>query len=238
MKKRLKRVLQRLLGLHAYLVLHGVLLANTIRFRSNEGGILQLIRRLQPDACVLDIGANVGAMTLLLARKCRKGRVYGFEPIPENFHAAQTLLRLLRVHNAQLFEYALGDREETVEMVTPDYNGVTMSGLSYVVTAAHPRRNGGAVYRVPLVPLDSVATLRNARIDAMKIDVEEHEQYVLRGARETIERNRPIIYCELWAAENRQNVMEFLKELHYVPYVATNRRLCPYEENPRAGINF
>jgi hypothetical protein len=32
--------------------------------------------------------------------------------------------------------------------------------------------------------------------------------------------------------------MEFLKELRYVPYVATNRRLTPYEQNPRAGINF
>ena len=90
MKSGLKVILQRGLGFQCYLFLHSIFVALTMRLRPKEGAVLQLVSRLPPDGNVLDIGANVGAMTLMFARRCPRGRVFGFEPIPENYRAANT----------------------------------------------------------------------------------------------------------------------------------------------------
>ena len=209
MKKVLKRLLQRLFGLHFYLVLHGIFVVVTIRLRFNEGGVMQLIDRLREDCNVVDVGANVGAITVLFSRKCRRGHVYAFEPIPQNFRAAQTFLNVLHAGNVRLFDFGLGETEQTVEMVTPALDGVTLSGFSYVITDSRPRSPEGCVYSVQLVSLDGVSDVRRAHIDAIKIDVEGHEQFVLRGAREIISRDRPMIYCELSGTENRRNSRHF-----------------------------
>src|SRR5262245_26568674 len=44
---------------------------------------LLLRRRLRPDAVVVDGGAHVGVLTVLMAKLCPAGRVYAFEPSPD-----------------------------------------------------------------------------------------------------------------------------------------------------------
>jgi hypothetical protein len=76
------------------------------------------------------------------------------------------------------------------------------------------------------------------KIDAIKIDVENHEQHVLRGARNIIARNRPLIYCELWEQENKNASLAILKALGYTPYVAEKRGLLPYREGFHHALNL
>lgn len=236
MKLLAKSLLQGLLGFHGYLVTHAVFVALTLRFRRNEGAILRFISMLRHDTTVLDIGANVGTMTLLFARRCPEGKVYAFEPIPENYRAASALLRLFRIRNARLFDFGLSDAEGKVEMIMPSDGNVRLEGLSHVVDAA--THESGTRYTVRLARLDDLPELQSIKIGAMKIDVENHEQYVLRGARETIARDRPLIYCELWEGENKRACFELLAELGYAPYVASRTRLEPYRDGVSKALNI
>lgn len=238
-KHAVKVVLQRGLGFHRYLVLHSVFVALTMRFRRHEGSVLHFIARLRPDANVLDIGANVGTMTVLFARKCRQGRIFAFEPIPENFHAAQTVLGLFGVANARLFPLGVGERKASVTMVMPNAGPhVRLEGHSHVVETPAGSADEGTYYTVPLVALDELPELCDVRISAIKIDVEDHERFVLRGGRRLIERDRPLIYCELWGDANKRDCFALLDELGYDSFVAGGAGLEPYEAARHDQINF
>ena len=212
-KSLVKRLLHGLLGFHSYLVLHAVFVAMTLRFRSQEGAVIEFIRRLPKNATVLDIGTNVGSMSLLFAWKAKTGQVIGFEPIPENYRAASGLLRFFRIKNVRLHPFGLGERNEDVQMVMPnDSHGVRLEGLSHVVDA--DRAAGvGTTYMVPLRRLDEV--VNGTKVDAIKIDVEDHERFVLRGGMHVIERDHPMIYAELYSADNRAECLRVLSELGY-----------------------
>jgi hypothetical protein len=65
---------------------------------------------------------------------------------------------------------------------------------------------------------DSVRSLDSyqfEQVDAMKIDVEDHEFHVLNGARQLLERFRPLIYCELWGSPNRNRCISFIESMKY-----------------------
>lgn len=53
----------------------------------------------------------------------------------------------------------------------------------------------------------------------IKLDVENFELEVLRGGKKMLERNKPMIYCELWDNENRTLVFELIKSIGYDIYV-------------------
>lgn len=53
------------------------------------------------------------------------------------------------------------------------------------------------------------------RVDAIKVDVEDHEYHVLNGARWLLQAFRPIVFCELWGTANRPRTIEFMTSLGY-----------------------
>lgn len=235
-KHAAKRVLQRVLGFHHYLVAHSVFVALTLRFRRDEGAVLHFLARLAPDAVVLDVGANVGTMTLLFARRCPRGTVYAFEPIPENARATGAIIKLFGLRNVRLLPIGLGERDEQVAMVMPSSDGVRLEGLSHVVRDAETA--SGTRYDVHLARLDTLPDLRGRHVDAIKIDVEDHEQFVLRGAERTIARDLPLIYCELWSRENQAACFELLERYGYRPYVVRGHAVAPYDATVDRAINF
>jgi FkbM family methyltransferase len=228
-----KRVLQSALGFHGYLVAHALFAAGTLRFRHENGEVLAFVARLSEDAVVLDVGANVGSTALTFAKRCPRGKVYAFEPIPENARAARAVLALCGVRNAELFEVAVGDQDGTLEMVMPVEGSLRLEGLSHV--ARDGSDEAGAHYSVPSVRLDDFAPLRGVRVDAIKIDVEDHEQFVLRGAEEIIARDRPLIYCEIWSEANMDGCRDVLEKHGYAMKVLRGGELVAYD--PAWGLD-
>ncbi len=224
-----KRVLQKALGFHRYLVLHSLFVAVTLRLRRGEGAILRFIEQLAPNATVLDVGANVGTMTLLFARHCSRGRVFAFEPIPENLAATRTIVRLFGLHNVAVYPCGLGERDETVTMIMPSEQGVRLEGLSHVAEAASAEH--GTRYDIDLRRLDGMAPFDDVRVDAIKLDVEDHERFVLMGAEQIIARDRPLIYAELWSSENRTACFALLARHGYRAFGVDRRRaFVPFDQ--------
>jgi len=150
-----------------------------------------LIRNLiKPGDVVLDVGANMGYYTSLIAKLVGpNGHVHAFEPTE---HFGQALKRNVEENgfkNISIHDYGLSDRETELEIYV---NNSTAS------LHMDPSVGGTFSEAVHLFPLDGIAPkLGLGRLDFIKIDVDGHEPQFLRGAEETLMRFRPRILLEV-----------------------------------------
>jgi FkbM family methyltransferase len=154
--------------------------------RKGEAELKFLPQMVPRDRTAIDIGANKGVYTHLLARIAQS--VEAFEPNPKIYRIlARALPRNVTAHNV-----ALSDQSGTAALIVPMYGG----GFSNQTASLNPRkRNAGAgVVQVTQRTLDSYGF---NNVGFIKIDVEGFEAQVLAGARETILRERPVIQVEI-----------------------------------------
>lgn len=240
MKNTVKYIFHKLLGFKNYLFVFSLFKIYTLKRDRNEKDFFQFLSLIPADTAVLDIGANIGIMTVHLARSIKNTTVYCFEPMPNNIAAFKRIVNYFGLQNVKLLEVALGNTEGTVEMVMPVINSVRMQGLSHVVHSSIPENNEGERFQVPLKMLDKLEILKNSpqRISAIKIDVENFEYFVLDGARDILTKNKPIVYAELWDNENRTQCFGLFNELDYVTYVVNHGELVKYEPAKHKKQNF
>lgn len=157
-----------------------------------------LWRLIESGETAIDVGANLGYMTTIMAKKVGKtGKIWCFEPNPEaykelsenvaNWH--ETLgwnqintqqIALSNQSGVGVLSVPTNNREEAALVYFQDLQGQENLAESYTVTLAR---------------LDEI--LKNSgQISLMKIDVEGHELEVLQGAAELISKQqiRNIIY--------------------------------------------
>lgn len=238
MKKFIQFLLQKILGFKTYLFLFAIVKSIQIKYDKKESDFIFLFNFIKKDSNVLDIGANVGIMTSNLARHNPLGIVYAFEPINENFDTLKKVIRFFKLKNVQFFNFALGDESKEIEMVLPIVDNVKMQGLSHVIDSEIVEFNEGEKYKVKQERTDELQILRNIKIDAIKIDVENFEYKVFLGARETIIKNKPIIYCELWDNENRKQCFDFFLQINYQIKIVKNNKLIDFNNDVHKTQNF
>jgi FkbM family methyltransferase len=140
-----------------------------------------LWRLIRPGDQVLDIGANVGYMTALMARRAgTDGTVFAFEPHPRLFERmAKNIKRLTSCNGCarfQLFQNAVSDREGPVSLVCPQ-DFTANDGVATLESSASQQEQ---VISVEAVTLDRIFD-DGGDFSVAKIDVEGHELHVLRG---------------------------------------------------------
>jgi len=154
---------------------------------------------ISPDAMALDIGANIGLVTVPLGRALRaqSGRLFSFEPVSANAERLAANVHLNDLdQTVTLIRCALGDTEGHADMGR-EIGGGAATGNAAFRAAACSMGQPLEWTTVPVRRLDDILTaFALTRIDFIKIDVEGAEGGVLRGALETIRRFRPIIYGE------------------------------------------
>ncbi|MBA3971575.1 MAG: FkbM family methyltransferase [Bacteroidetes bacterium] len=235
----IKYILHKLLGFKNYLFIFSLFKIRTLKRDKNEKDFFAFLQLIPANTLVLDIGANIGIMTVHLA-KVKGVTVYSFEPMPTNIDAFAKIIKWFKLTNVKLFEIALGNSEGEVEMVMPVISNVRMQGLSHVVHDSIPENNDGEKFRVPLRMLDNMIELTNApkRISAIKIDVENFEFFVLDGAKQIIAKNKPVIYAELWDNENREKCFRLLKGLNYKTVVVVDKQAVQYDPAVHVTQNY
>jgi FkbM family methyltransferase len=157
-------------------------------------------RLLHRPGTLVDAGAHEGLITLPLAR-LPDSRVLAFEPLPGPFARLEAALRAafggaVPPHVA-LRNAALGDRGGEATLALPVLDGVPQeawaSAAKDYAAFAGPRI-GVERLTVPMLRLDDLGL---DDLTALKIDVEGAEYEVLRGARETLLRCRPVLSIEI-----------------------------------------
>ena len=240
MKNTVKYILHKLLGFKNYLFIFSLYKILTLRKDKNEKDFFAFLHLIPANTAVLDIGANIGIMTVHLARTVKGSTIYSFEPMPHNISAFKRIIKYFNLENVILFEVALGNAEGEVEMVMPLISNVKMQGLSHVIHDTIPDNNVGERFQVPLRMLDNMIELLSSpkRISAIKIDVENFEFFVLDGAKQLIDKNRPVVYAELWENENREKCFELFKSLNYKTIVIVDKQAVEFDAGKHRTQNF
>ncbi|MGE4221277.1 MAG: FkbM family methyltransferase [Alphaproteobacteria bacterium] len=144
---------------------------------------------VQPGWTVLDVGANIGAHTVELARMVRlEGRVFAFEPQRLVHHVLCANLAMNDIGNTVAVQAALGAQTGQIAIAKPDYGTPdNFGGISLLGSATGPNEP---------VPMTTIDTLSLSACHFIKVDVEGMEIDVLRGASGTLRRFRPLLYLE------------------------------------------
>jgi FkbM family methyltransferase len=170
----------------------------------------------------LDIGANVGAISLLLAKVVGpEGKVIAVEPGPPN---------VARLRKNFELNPALAARSEII--------ACGMSNIPGQLWWAEEEGNPGnamlgdkGTHCIPVRTVDDVVREQALeRLDFAKIDVEGMELQVMQGGKESFERFRPILYFEtlsrygdVHAGSNFQLIESFLiRECGYALFRISN----------------
>lgn len=237
MKNGIKYVLQKSLGFQNYLYVFALFKIRTLKKDRKEKDFFHFINLLKDkEGAILDIGANIGIMSVHLAQKVPNDMIHAFEPIPDNASVLRKIVKRFKLNNVYLHELALGEHEGKVQMILP-YNGKTkMQGLSHVKHESIDEWNEGQEFEVRMNTLDQL--FGEARIQGIKIDVENFEYYVLKGGKQMLEKNKPFIYAELWDNRNRELCFELLHSLSYLAYVIENNAVVPFDAKVHNKQNF
>ncbi len=164
---------------------------------------------LPEEACIFDVGANIGLFTLFARGRRPKASIYSFEPIPPTF-AALSANADLYGQGARVFPLGLSDREEEAELTfyprmaglsgrfAGDDEEVTRSIVrTWLASTAGTGAAGLPEEEVSRAVADLLQAERHScrlrplsalirelgveRIDLLKIDVEKSELRVLQG---------------------------------------------------------
>ena len=154
--------------------------------RKGEAELRFLPRIVPKNRIAIDVGANKGVYSHMLARLAQ--RVEAFEPNPKSYH----ILTRALPGNVVAHRVALSDQAGTAELIVPK----SSHGYSNQTASLNPRKRNEGAGSVAVVSrtLDSYGF---DNVGFIKIDVEGFEEAVLAGARETIARERPVLQVEL-----------------------------------------
>ena len=156
---------------------------------------------LQMDSHCLDIGANFGYFTCLMARFCTAGLVVGVEPDEHVFALARDNVFINGFQDrASIVHAAAAAEDATITLhrrgTRSANTSITKVGEDYTRAMAEPPSQA---FEVTSVRVDSLLAKMGGRIDFMKIDVEGAEPLVFEGARETIAVNPQLSIVVEWS---------------------------------------
>lgn len=240
MKTFIKYILQKILGFNTYLYIFALFVIVKIRWDNKEKDFFHFLSLLPDNGTVLDLGANIGVTSYHMAKKLPKSTVVSFEPLTVNMTILKRIKQKFRLNNIKEFMLAVGDENTTLKMVMPVIHKVPMHGLSHVIHKEITENNSGMTFEVPVVRLDDFKAINfeNNRITGIKIDVENFEYHVFKGAENLLKKHMPIIYCELWENENREKSISFLGNLGYSAFTLHKKELLPFNAKTTAKNNF
>lgn len=148
-----------------------------------------ILRQVKKGDVVIDVGANIGYYTILLADKIGpSGKVYAFEPDSKNFEILEKNIEINKLSNVILVKAALSSQKGVKKL----YKSAENYGDHRMFGKEKKRENE----EVKTVKLDDFLKNKEKKVDFLKIDTQGWEPAVFDGAKEIVEKNKPIIFFE------------------------------------------
>lgn len=160
---------------------------------------------VKPGMICYDIGAHVGFYSLLFSRLTgSKGKVYAFEPLLRNIKFLKKHIELNNINNVTILNVGVSEK----------------SGYGYISGNDHfTYKISEKGIKIKLISIDEEIQSGNLLPPyVIKIDVEGHELFVLKGAMSALKIYKPIILVALDNSETKNNVFNLLKSIGYKIY--------------------
>jgi FkbM family methyltransferase len=151
-----------------------------------------LEQRVQTGSHVMDIGANIGYFSAVMARQVGpQGRVFSFEPVPSTYKQLCLCRSFNKLDQLTPLNLALGNQNTTAEL---HFDPSMMGSASLHGHMSDAQRQSATVQVRRLDDLWKEGAVTEPKL--IKIDVEGHEYAVFEGARALLSKARPEIVFE------------------------------------------
>ena len=199
--------------------------------KNNDEKELQLLKEIIiPGTDTIDVGVYRGVYSYEMAKYSKI--VHAFEPNPIIFKDIKLNLSKI-IKNISFYGYALSDHENTSILKVPirnknfdrnNYEEYFQMGKATI--HKENKMEDIETFEVKSKKLDSFSF--SNKISFIKVDVEGHELAVIRGAENTIKKNRPILLVEIEERHSQKKVSEtldYINSLGYISYFYENELL-------------
>ena len=140
----------------------------------------------------VDIGANVGQHSLFMSTQ--GARVHAFEPFRQVREQFMRQIRDNSLDNISVHPLGLSNENNRLPFFAPTGTNAGIGSFD----ASSVGKGNVSIGELQLARGDDYFTSHGIdSIDLLKIDVEGYEKLVLDGLRETLQRERPIVVCEV-----------------------------------------
>lgn len=177
------------------------------------------------EGCILDIGANIGTVTVPLAKALPQYTIYAYEPQRPVFYQLAGNVAINDLSNVVLNQIGIGSQNKQIEIDLPRYevNGnIGAWSMDEDVRKNNPEaKAGGAKETIQLKTLNGMQFPSPIRL--IKIDVEGMELDVLRGGVNLLKSHKypPLVYeswdKQDWFIPKAKELQSFVKSLGYNP---------------------
>lgn len=174
-----------------------------------------------------DIGANMGWYSIIAGLANPECDIHGFEPIPRTFEYFLKNIELNNLKNVNAHNIGLSDKVGQFEFFFYEEG----SGNSSAVNVSN--RSDVIKYNCNVSTLDLFTEQNGTSVDFIKCDVEGAELLVFEGGRQTIARDKPIVFSEIlrkWSTKfdyDANQILEFFKERNYSVFYVDGNGLKP-----------
>jgi FkbM family methyltransferase len=199
-------------------------------FHEPNNDLIELIK-LGGDVFI-DIGANVGFFTIIAAHKFNS--VLSFEPTPISLIHLRNNIKLNKIRNIEIFEYALSEKPGRLNFYVNPLNsgGNSLNNFSSSMIEKSSR-NDWTSFNVEVKTLDSLIFDKKIAInslDLIKIDIEGHEVPALNGSLNTISKYQPLIYAEVGRSKGQiDKILEILPK-YYSPFYISQFEIIEFKK--------
>jgi FkbM family methyltransferase len=167
----------------------------------------------------LDVGSNIGFWSKQLAEKFK--HVYAFEPHPDNNECYKKNLK--EHNNYTLYEVAVSNVSNKILnlYVSPNECGnASLNNFGVLEGTTNLKINAVDLKTIP-VKVEKIDDYNLKDIGFIKVDCQNHEQEVVEGAIQTIDKYSPVLCLELPIRNEkeinyRNNMIEYLKKYNYI----------------------
>lgn len=195
-----------------------------------EWHVVELIGRLVAGAksgVILDVGANIGTVTVPLAAAYPHLVVHAYEPQPKVMQHLQANCFLNEVENVVFHDYGLGMETQEVEVTLPDYktdhNVGAFSMQPHVLEFSQEAQKTGKEDSLLVCRLDDEYDFfDDPSVLCVKIDVEGMELDVLKGGEKFLKFHSypPLVYENWrgvkWWQEKERELDSYVQGLGYL----------------------
>jgi FkbM family methyltransferase len=193
------------------------------------------INQIIKPAVFYDVGANIGYYSWLLKSQNPNISITLFEPDPINYRLITETIGFNRLTGIKTLPYAVSDEVGKVSFAQDLLTGATGT-LEEASTSFSSRYHKTLpkiimVERITLDELKQLNCIPYSPVDLIKIDVEGHEEKVLRGAERLLNEDQPILIFECF--QSTSSIFNLLRTKNYS--ILNAERFC---SDLTGAVNF